>query len=216
MDSFIRFLSTITPDRLPGEAAHCKLRPLTADGTVYRPSPPDLPAHPCGVLVPLHYEKDGSLMITYTLRTESIRHAGQISFPGGRCEADETPHETAIREAREEIALPPSVYKTIAELSPLVIPRTNNRVTPFVVLMESPITFQRNPSEVEEVITLPFRILLQPGIFKQERWQYNGHAIDVPFWDVHHTPLWGATAMITSELVALYEQHRQAQEDDNG
>ncbi|WP_176719421.1 NUDIX hydrolase [Rhodohalobacter halophilus] len=162
--------------------------------------------HPSSVLVPLFPDQDEELQVILTLRTDSIRHAGQISFPGGRSEVNETPVETALRESQEEIGIEPTTVNIAGNISPLYLDRSNNRISPFVGFLESKPELTRNPNEVEEIIFVQLDQLLKDQYLKREIWELQDRKLVVPFWDIHRVPLWGATAMMMSELLELYQK----------
>ena len=93
--------------------------------------------------------------ILFTLRTSGIKHGGQISFPGGGTEGNETYEETALREAYEETGVIEKNVETIGQLSPLFIDLSNNLVTPIVGFLDTPQDFIANPNEVEDIFLFP-------------------------------------------------------------
>jgi 8-oxo-dGTP pyrophosphatase MutT (NUDIX family) len=151
---------------------------------------------------------DGTVpAVLLTLRSSRLAvHRGQISFPGGRMENGESPEDAALRETSEEvgIAVPISL---LGRLSPLYVPPSNSHIIPIVGAIRDvpPLTLQTN--EVEEAFAVRFDELLQPGRLKSERRMRGNVMVEAPFWDVHPTAqLWGATAMMMSELLALFEE----------
>ena len=160
------------------------------------------------VLVPIITWKE-ELEIVLTLRTAGIKHGGQLSFPGGGKEGNETCDETALRESREEIGLIEENVQVAGALTRLYVDRSNNLVTPIVGFIDEEQEFQRNPNEVEEVFTVPISELLNTENHNEEEWDIRDSKIEVPFWSIHHVPLWGATAMMLSELLELYKEYAQ-------
>ena len=171
-----------------------------------RPPFSDKGGHPSGVLIPLFTAHDGALYVILTLRTKTIRHAGQISFPGGRKEGDESLQETALRETHEEIGLPPDLITIARDITPLYLDRSHNQITPFVGFIENKPAMKRNTDEVEEIIIVSLNKLLNKNNLKSEVWELRNIKFNVPFWDIHRIPLWGATAMIMNELLELYNK----------
>lgn len=203
---FHQFLSERTKQPLPGKNAQLKMQPLPVDESFTFPEP-DLPiGDPSSVLIPLFEDEKKMLNVILTLRTDSIRHAGQISFPGGRSEVNESPLETALRETREEIGILPEVFKIAGSLSPFYLSRSNNQITPFVGFLDKKPILTPNPNEVKEAFTVSLDNLLKEEFLIWETWNLRDHSFKVPFWNVHSTPLWGATAMMMSELLELYEE----------
>lgn len=158
-----------------------------------------------GVLVPI-IAWNGKLEVLLTLRSAGIKHGGQVSFPGGGKEGDETIEETALREANEEIGLVPDHVTIVGQLSPLFINHSNNMVTPVVGFVNKKQDFRANPNEVDEIFLVSFEQLIEKKNHIREEWKLRDIKYNVPFWDVHRVPLWGATAMMLSELVELYKE----------
>ncbi|MCB9419459.1 MAG: CoA pyrophosphatase [Ardenticatenaceae bacterium] len=182
-------------------AAQRKMAPITRP--VRRPD--SQPGQPRlgGVLVLLYcYQQE--LYLVLTRRREDLNnHAGQISFPGGRHEEDETLQETAVREAQEEIGVDPAVITILGELTPLYIPPSDFEVHPTVAWYangQRPV-FYPSDAEVAEVLEVPLSHLLQPETRIEELWNWRGSDVAVPFFNVEGHKVWGATAMMLSELV---------------
>ncbi|MES3628589.1 MAG: CoA pyrophosphatase [Longimonas sp.] len=155
-----------------------------------------------GVLALLYPDDQGTPTVLLTIRRSNLaHHPGQISFPGGRCEPGETECETALREAQEEVGLPPEEVSILGALTPLYIPPSGFCAHPFVGML--PYTPQTTPQEDEVEALLPAHIphLLHPGTRTVETWTLHGTQIDVPFYDVEGHTVWGATAMMLAELL---------------
>lgn len=207
---FFDFLKERLQQSLPGKNAHNRMLPEPADNSPELPQKSiDSSGHPSGVLVPLFPGDAGDLHVILTVRTESIRHAGQISFPGGRSDSDETIIETALRETHEEIGIPSSKIEVRGTLSPFYLYRTDNRITPVVGTLHDKPDMRRNEAEVAEIITVRLDDLLSQSYLKREKWELSNATYWVPYWDFHRVPLWGATAMMMSELLEIYEEFRQ-------
>jgi len=133
--------------------------------------------------------------IVFTQRTRHLAdHAGQISFPGGRCDdADCTPERTALREAEEEIGIDPARVEILGRL-PEYHTSTGYNVTPLVGWIEPPVEFRPDPHEVDEVFEVPFAFLLDPGNHRYESAFYKGQMRR--YWAMPYGDrfIWGATA----------------------
>ncbi len=133
-------------------------------------------------------------------------HSGQISLPGGRREEGESLPATALREAAEEIGLIPETVEIVGQLSPLYTPPSNFYIFPFVAFSLSQPMFQPNPYEVAELIETPLSLLLDSANRKEEiRYFQNYGERRIPFFDIFGHQVWGATAMILSEFLALLD-----------
>jgi len=158
-------------------------------------------AVPAAVLVPLVNRADG-VHVLLTQRTDHLTsHAGQVSFPGGRCDpGDTSPEDTALRETEEEIGVPRACVGLLGRLPEYFIP-TGYRVIPVVGWIEPPVAVQPDPFEVAEVFEVPLAFLLDPARHKRETAERGGRTREffaIPFG--RHN-IWGATAGM---LVTLY------------
>lgn len=204
---FDKFLQTRLNASLPGKTAQNKMAPRPANGKTnsHHQKPMDQDYRNSSVLVPIISWKD-PLEIVLTLRAPSIKHGGQLSFPGGGREGDESVEETALREAQEEIGLHIQDVDIIGRLTSLYVGHSSNMVTPVVGFLRKEQTFIPNPNEVEEVITVPLEDLAKQQHLENEEWHLKGTSYHVPYWNIHRVPLWGATAMMLNEIVELYKE----------
>ena len=125
---------------------------------------------------------------------------------GKREERDANVIETALREAREEVGINAEQIEIIGQLTDLYIPPSNFRVTPTLAYAIEAPTFMLDDFEVKELIEAPISVLRDKKNIKTQRMEFgNGYAADMPYFDVHGHIVWGATAMILSELVVLLD-----------
>lgn len=169
---------------------------------------PDGPLTQAAVLVPL-VDRSQGLTILLTRRTDHLQaHAGQISFPGGRCEpGDCDPVETALREAEEEIGLSRSLVTPIGRLDTYVT-RTGFEVTPIVALVAPPPVLIPDPHEVAEVFEVPLDFILDPASRQRHSRIYSGatrYFYVFPWRDYY---IWGATAGMLVNLADLLRESR--------
>ena len=211
---FYHFLKKRAQESLPGEYAHKEMAPVPVNPGFNLPEIDEKKAHPSAVLALLFPDEFQKLHILFTLRTGSIRHAGQISFPGGRSENGEDLLQTALRETKEEIGVDQKEVEIACSLSPFTLHKSENRITPFVgFLIKRPQT-NPNPDEVEEIFSCNLDKLMNKHTLKQKRWSLLDHDFEVPYWDIHKVPLWGATAMMLNELLALYREFVETHSDN--
>lgn len=168
--------------------------------------PPGPDARPAAVLCLVH-EEDGQAHVVLTRRARYLKdHPGEISFPGGRLGPGEQPVMAALREAYEEIAVPPSSVTLLGQLTPLTTRRSSALVRCFVGTFEGPASVPGGlvaSQEVERVFSVRLVDLLAPGIYHQELWPVRGHYHRVCFFDLGDDILWGATGRLVEELLCL-------------
>jgi 8-oxo-dGTP pyrophosphatase MutT (NUDIX family) len=159
----------------------------------------DAPGHKdAAVLVPLYREP---LTAVFTERRADLsRHAGEISFPGGRQDhPEEDLRETALREAQEEIGLDPSGVELVGALPPVGTFVTGYRIFPFVGLIEPGQTWRPQATEVEQVLEFTLAELVRG--YEMQRLIRKGVPIKTPTYTVDGTLVWGATARIVQSLL---------------
>ncbi len=169
-----------------------------------RPSA-DKPLRPAGVLVPVWLRPEGASLILTKRSSHLKHHPGQIAFPGGKVDAtDASAQAAALREALEEIGLPPDRVRIIGAL-PTHETVTGFAMTPFVGLIQGPFTPVPEAGEVEEVFTVPLAHVLTPARFAIERRQWMG--VWRRYYAVPYGPyyIWGATARILRGLADRVE-----------
>lgn len=159
-----------------------------------------------GVLVLLLPLEDEPGLVLTVRRDHLPDHAGQISFPGGQREGGETLEETALREAHEEIALEPRTVQLLGSLTPLYIPPSNYCVHPFVGIVTREPNLHPTDREVGEVLRAPLAHLLDPSTRVVETWTLHGTDVDVPYYSVEGHTVWGATAMMLAEVLAIVQE----------
>ncbi len=157
---------------------------------------------PAAVLLAL-YDWPGEPGLIFTERRADLRrHAGEISFPGGRRdEGDADLGATALREAEEEIGLDPAAVELSGALPPTATFVTGYLVHPFVGLVGHPaeLGLEPNPAEVETVLTLSLERLR--GGYAMRRLIRRGVPIHTPTYEVEGQLIWGATGRILGELL---------------
>jgi len=159
---------------------------------------------PAAVLVGL-VQRESGFSVLLTRRADTLRrHTGQVAFPGGRCDPGETPWETALREAHEEIGLDPALVELAGLSTPYRTAISGYQITPVVGFVEPGFSLTPNPDEVADIFETPFGFLMDPAnLEQQERETPAGdrRRFYAATWEGQY--IWGATAGM---LRALYDR----------
>ena len=164
------------------------------------------PLAPAAVLVPL-VERASGITVLLTRRTDHLPdHAGQVSFPGGRAEPEDSgPVATALREAEEEIGLDPQLVDLVGLLD-LYETVTGYLITPVVSFVSDRLTLRPDPDEVAEVFEIPLALALDRANYRRESVMYRGQRRG--FYSLSHGDhyVWGATAGMLVNLCERFER----------
>ncbi|EKV26610.1 putative nudix hydrolase YeaB [Caenispirillum salinarum AK4] len=163
----------------------------------------DRPKTPAAVLVPLIQRPEGTTVLL-TQRTAHLKnHAGQISFPGGRCEeVDDGPVATALRESHEEIGLAPGLVDVLGHLDDYITV-TGFAVTPVVGLVAPPFDLEPDPFEVAEVFEVPLAFVLEKANHERHTYQIKGRTRAYYAMPYQGRYIWGATAGMLVNLAEV-------------
>lgn len=188
---------------LPGQKAQLRMAPADRP-----PAQMNRQARNAGVLL-LLYQRGGELHTILTRRAVyEGAHSGQISLPGGKFEmGDRDLFHTALRETHEEIGVIPHDVRIIGKLTPLYIPVSNHMVQPVIGRLTTQPRFIPDDKEVKEIYEIRIGELLKPDcLITSEGIRENNRLVNAPFYRYRGLQIWGATAMILSEFLELYNQ----------
>ena len=155
----------------------------------------------------LLYRRNDAWHLPLTLRPETLSdHPGQISLPGGALDGEETTYEAAERELEEELGVGRTGLEPIGQLTPLYVFGSNFLVTPWIAKLEQSPDLIPNPAEVAEVLEVPIAQLLDVRSYGCHNHSRGSVSLSAPHiqWQRHR--IWGATAMILGELIAVLEE----------
>jgi len=207
-NSLIDFLKVRLKEPLPGLESQKLMAPTTAKDFFRTFKQTDTAKH--NAVMVLIACNSGNYNLLFTLRSKNISHSGQISFPGGKCELDESVEDAALRETFEETGIESKKIKILGRLTDLFVPPSDNIITPVIGFTEEDLEVKANIDEVEDIFFVPLIKLISNEARKDEEWDFKGTKVKVPIWDIHPSaPLWGATAMITSELLEICKEFFQ-------
>lgn len=199
--NFVQQLGHSLKYPLPGTVAQFRLVPPT------RSTYPDMDIATVryGGVLALFFPDGNSIRLAFIQRQDYQGvHSGQISFPGGGFEEiDQTFEKTAIRETNEEIGVPMEDISILGELSQLYIPPSKFLVHSFAGYIGYKPTFRPDPAEVSEVFSIPLDELLAQDTVKTKTVSAGNTEITVPCFFAQNRLIWGATAMILSELLEV-------------
>jgi 8-oxo-dGTP pyrophosphatase MutT (NUDIX family) len=193
---------------LPGLPAQLRMAPRPRVGWDPEHPPPNLRDAAALVLV---YPLNQVPHVLLTVRGAGLRkHTGQVSLPGGGVDEDESIETAALREASEEVGVPPASVRLLGRLTPLQIPISGYMLHPVIGLVETRPSFRREEWEVARILEVPITTLREPSAIKRRTRtrEFGGRTveIEVPYFEVDGEHVWGATAMVLAEFLALMER----------
>ena len=201
-------LESALAGELPGLVGQLPMSPRPRRGWEPDHFPQD--ARDGGVLIlfyPGQLPSPGEATLLLTVRSHRLpNHAGQVSLPGGAVERGESAEQAALRETSEEIGVDPSRVTLLGGLTRLHVPVSRFVLHPFVGFVDGAPEHTADEAEVARVIELPLRRLMEPGRAAYELRGREPERFQVPFFEVDGEKVWGATAMVLSELLTLLGQ----------
>lgn len=202
---FVDKLGKMLSAPLPGLKAQSLMIPPTRRMKVYD----QMNEAKLSAVLILFYEVDGEIYFALIKRAkyEGV-HSGQIALPGGQYEeTDKELTETALREAEEEIGIEARKVKIIGALSPIYIPPSHFKVFPFAGYYPEKPKFKADGVETTEIIEIKLSDFYNPEFqTEKEIITRDGNRVTVPCFFLNHHIVWGATAMILSELLFLIKK----------
>ena len=208
-DDFSNSISKIENLELPGSASHYKMAPMfrvkeLESGKITKQNP-----RQAAVMALFYPNMDFQTHLLLILRnTYKGIHSNQIALPGGKMErSDPNLLETALRETQEEVGAVRDRITVIRSMSEVYIPPSNFEVTPYLGLYRKEEPFLRQADEVAAIVEVPLHDFMDDGkIFHQVLNTSYAQDVEVPAFKLNGYTVWGATAMILSEIKELFKQ----------
>ena len=201
-DTFFNTIHSIAEVDLPSVSSHIKMAPSERIEFIEQRTENTENARNAAVMM-LFYPKNNITNLLLIVRNSYPGvHSSQIAFPGGKVEEiDLDLKETALRETHEEIGIHPNDIRVIRDFSSVYIPPSNFLVHPFLGVSSSELSFTLQEEEVAGIIEMPLSLLLDDSIISIKRLETSyTKSIEVPVFQVDNHIVWGATAMMLSEL----------------
>lgn len=203
-ETFISRLTVNLKGPLPGHDAHLKL--MNEQRFRSKIQPNDF-TRKSAVLIVFYPHQSGVYLPLILRPPYDGTHGGQMAFPGGRMEEDdESLLRTALREAQEEIGIKAIDVSILGTLTQIFIPQSNFWVLPVVGFLNYRPDFFPDPREVASIIEVRIEDLLDDANIETRNIEVRGMKFDTPGYAVNDQWIWGATAIITSELIELYRR----------
>ncbi len=208
-EEFLKSVSKIENIRLPAAASHFKMVPPFREALLKKQEEAIKKAKHAGVLALFYPNKNKQTKFVLILRkTYKGVHSAQVAFPGGKLEEQDTSlQDTALRETFEEVGVPSHTVQIIKKISQVYIPPSNFYVQPFIGVIQTTPKFIKQDDEVEALIEVDLEHFLdeQSLITKKVKTSYSIE-VEVPAFKLNDYVVWGATAMMLSEIKDLLKQ----------
>lgn len=155
------------------------------------------------VLLVLADGPDGAEVLLTRRSMELRSHRGEMSFPGGRVDPGESPVQTALREAHEEVGLDPAAPQIVGELDHLSTFVSKSYIVPVVARIDHRPDLSPQTMEVDRIMWTPIAELTRPGTYRLERWASLAPDHPLHFFELDDETVWGATARVLFDLLTL-------------
>ncbi|HZL10520.1 MAG TPA: CoA pyrophosphatase [Prolixibacteraceae bacterium] len=201
------YLKETLRGELPGAEAHYKLLP---PGRRLKSYDHEILSVKMSSVLLLLFPEGDQLYVCLTKRPSTMKHhPGQISFPGGKVEKEDISAEmTALREAQEEVGIDPSSVEVLGRLSGLYIEVSQFSIQPFLAWSDQKPDFVINPGEVEALILFPLSEFIKEETISETEIETVTGLLRVKYYPFDNEFIWGATAMILSELIEIIKGQR--------
>jgi 8-oxo-dGTP pyrophosphatase MutT (NUDIX family) len=205
---FLRFVPKLIDAKLPAFEAHIKMAPLERLESLKNIYLENKNPRIAAVMMLFYPKNERTHLVLIVRKTYKGVHSAQIAFPGGKYELDDDNYaETALRETHEEVGIHPDKIEILKPFTELYIPPSNFMVHPFLGISTEELVFVPEPSEVAEIIELPLSVFLSDSIVVDTNLSTSyADNINVPAFKIENHIVWGATAMMLSELKEVLKE----------
>lgn len=199
---FLKYVPNLLEVPLPAQEAHYKMAPLERMEGLQHLNLENINPKKAAVLMLLYPKKGRTHLVLIVRNTYKGVHSAQVAFPGGRYENEDiTLDKTALRETHEEVGIPPDCIQIIMPFTNLYIEPSNFMVYPFLGICKDEIVFVPDAFEVNCVIELPLNDFLNDNLIVTTTMTTSyAENIEIPAFKIQNHIVWGATAMMLSEL----------------
>jgi 8-oxo-dGTP pyrophosphatase MutT (NUDIX family) len=205
---FLRFVPKLIDAKLPAFEAHIKMAPLERLESLKNIYLENKNPRIAAVMMLFYPKNERTHLVLIVRKTYEGVHSAQIAFPGGKYELDDDNFaETALRETHEEVGIHPDKIEILKPFTELYIPPSNFMVHPFLGISTEELVFVPEPSEVAEIIELPLSVFLSDSIVVDTNLSTSyADNINIPAFKIENHIVWGATAMMLSELKEVLKE----------
>jgi 8-oxo-dGTP pyrophosphatase MutT (NUDIX family) len=201
-DLFFNAVTNVLNVELPSISSHVKMAPLERVKMMEENSYDPSSVRKAAVMMLFYPKNEVTHLVLIVRNSYPGVHSSQIAFPGGKVEeVDYDLKQTALRETHEEIGIHPNDIHVIRDFSSIYIPPSNFLVYPFLGISQTELLFTLQEEEVAGIIELPLSTLLDDSIISNKNLETSySKLIEVPVFQIEEHSVWGATAMMLSEL----------------
>ncbi len=205
---FLQYVPKLIEARLPAFDAHVKMAPLERLESLKNINIEDKKPRIAAVMMLFYPKKDTTHLVLIVRNSYKGVHSAQIAFPGGKYEfEDENFAQTALRETHEEVGIHPDKIEILKPFTELYIPPSNFMVHPFLGISKEELVFIPQPSEVANIIELPLSVFLDDALVVDTNLTTSyADNISIPAFKIEEHIVWGATAMMLSELKEVLKE----------
>ncbi len=207
-NEFLTLMPKIKNITLPAESSQFKMVPTFRKDALKKQGKAIKTAKQAGVLALFYPNKNNTTQLVLILRkTYHGVHSGQVGFPGGKLEdTDKSLKAAAVRETFEEVGVPIHDIEVVRALTPVYIPPSHFNVSPFLGFCKHTPNFKKQDAEVEAILEVALSALLNENnvVTQLLATSYSAEA-EVPAFKLSNTIVWGATAMMLSEIKDLFK-----------